>query len=168
MRKVLKPIVIIALMVLVVFMGTSLFAYGDSNGADSPEKVVDEFMEGFVSADADAIFNLIPTDFLLQYVPAVGMGIILEVAEKELEDGIRTLEEQGMAVSYEILGVKSISESQMEDIKNSYKETDITVSDAMLVETEIAVQSTEETDVLDMEFCVIKIGSTWYLDLTSI
>lgn len=164
-------VVIIAAVLIVIVAATQLF------GGRSYKKTVDMFITSIMQGDGKTLLKVIPED-LIEY----GMkedGITSRTAlEEELEDAIGNPEESLKEVygddwsySYKIVDTENFTSDELKDLKEEYHTElpDMKIKAAKRITIELSVKLGDEEEQSDtIDFSLIKIGRSWYIDFSSV
>lgn len=162
-----KTLGIIAGAVAVVLLVFLLF------GGQSYKSAVNNFMEGVFEADGNQILKSIPDELIDQAMEESGMsrkemasylgdelGSMFEELDYYLDD---------WSVSHKITGTDKYDSDELAELKEDYKDYyDIKIKDALIVEVEMTVKAAGMEESTEIEIGVIKIGSSWYVDMDNV
>ena len=170
-------IIAIVVVVLLALLGSAVFfGFGIGIGGRSYKKTIDELADAMDDGDVEELLDLIPKDVIVYALKQEGYT----GSDKEiLSQAHQMIQEQwsnsygsavlGIAldVSYEITGTENIKGDELSSLKDQYKEMDVRVSAAKRVTVDftldMAGMKTNNTQTLTL----IKVGRSWYLDVTS-
>ena len=169
--KIRPSIIAIAAAVLVVIIAaTQLF------GGRSYKKTIDLFITSVMDGDGAGLVKTLP-DELVEY----GMEQDGLTSRKELEQEMEVLlGDPGTSLNsmygddwsyeYEIVDTEDYTSDELKSLKEEYQTEikDIKIKDAKKVTVKLTLKVKDEDDQsTDVDLSVIKIGKTWYIDLTS-
>lgn len=163
-----KKVGIIAVAVIAIAAIAGIFALFGGKGY---EAVAEDFVEAYYTADAAGIVELIPekmVDYTLEDEGYDSLDAFIEEGNETLEAQMYFVElylGENLTVTSEILGVEDVSEDDLPVLKVDYEYYGIKVSEAKYVEIEYTVKGSEDEMTDTLEIPVIKIGSSWYLDV---
>ena len=166
-RKVGMIAVAVAV-VVVIILGVVLF------GGRSYKATVEKLFDALLDANAEAIFDLLPEkmiDYALEQngYDSDDLDVLIDDANETLQDQLDSLDSylgEGWKISYEILDTEDIKGDDLDDIKDAYEDADVKVSAAKYVEIEITVKADETESSRSLDVSLIKVGRSWYLDVT--
>ena len=159
--KVLK-IAGICVVVILIFL---LF------GGRSYKSVVNKYIDAIFDNDAKTIVDLAPSKLTKYLKEEDEYDEMIESANQELRiiNNLYLLyfDDGNYKVSHKITYKEDIKGNSLNYIKDNYKEIGINVKAAkdIEVETTLKLKDKETTDTY--YFTVIKVGGSWYLDVTS-
>lgn len=164
----------IAAILILVIVGIAAFSVFT---ARSYKATIDQYIEASISADAEAILDLIPDDVIDYMMDEEGLDDdeldeMIDDIEDELEDQLDKIEDyldDDWKYSYEIVDTDDVTGKDLRELKETYEDCDVQISKAKTVEVEITIES-ESADFENsntLEITVIKVGLSWYLDVTS-
>ena len=153
-------------LVLVIVLLFSIF------GGNSPEAAAEKFVDAMFEGDAGEIMDLIP-DELLEYM-ADEEDLDMDEMEENLQDGLDDMQEyyEEYDIEYkgcEVKKVKDMKKSQFRDLQDEYEdEFDMEVEDAKIVKVKVTIEQDGDKDSNTMEIIVIKVGGSYYVDMSSL
>jgi ketosteroid isomerase-like protein len=158
---------IVALIIGIIFLlpGSDT---GSSSGSESQRRtykdVVKDYFKAMETADAKLMMELLPEDMIKSIMKDEDM------TKKEMTDELQYMLDymfisaDQVKITYVLTDTEEVDEYDLDDLKEEYKdEYDIKVKDAMIVEVEVTVKVDGEKTTDDIELCLIKVGSSWYL-----
>lgn len=157
--------------VIVIFFAVK----GLGVGGRSYEKVVDKLVTAAFSGDLRAIMDLIPSKMIDQELASEG------ISRDELNDQIDQMSEMmkeqmksaddyvgaNWKVTHEILSAAEVTGDDLEDVKEDYAEANVKVSAAKHLEVKLTIKGDKDQDSNSINIMVVKVGSSWYLDVDS-
>ena len=165
-RRTFIPVVVVVLLLLAAFM---LF------GGRSYKATIDQFVDAQFRADAAAIFNLIPDEYIDYTLEEEGydrddFNDLLREVDKSIQDQLDTIKGylgENWSVSYEIVRVEDIKGDTLKEFKKAYRTKDVKISEAKFAEVEITITVDERDASFWQDISLIKVGRSWYLDVDS-
>lgn len=155
--------------VIVVILGIFLF------GGRSYKTTIKKFMDAELSADAEAVWDLMSPkmiDYALEqdgYAPDE-LDDLMDKTKEALQNQLDTLDNylgEGWTFTYKILDAENVKGDDLADIKDTYKDANIKVSAAKKVKVEFTVKADETENTNSLDISLIKVGRSWYLDIMS-
>lgn len=140
---------------------------------NSEQDVINALMDAYIKADMSNILELIPEQLM------ESDDLNREEIQQMIEDGNEKLQYiyslypsvfgDDWMMSYEIRALEEVESSKLREIRRTYKnygfELDITT--AKRVEVELNVSGSKEEGSSEMNFYLIKVKNSWYVDGTS-
>lgn len=166
-NKQIGMIAVAAVAVILIILVFFLF------GGRSYKKVVKEYVNAVYSADAKKFVSLVPDKVWDYTLEEEGYDkdeedLLIEELEDTLWDSKYDVDDamgENWKVSCAILADEDVTGRDLKEVKDAYKETEVKISGAKIVEAEITVTG-EETEVSETQkIPVIKVGRSWYLDV---
>ena len=159
------PMVVI---VVVIIAGIVFLLSGRSY-----KKTVDKFFNALFNADAATIMELVPEDKIRydmkQEDSDSSLSEVVGEMNEEIQDYLDTLNSSlgvDWDYSYSIVSEEDITGSELDDLKNVYKEANVSLSAAKNLDIQFQVEvdgSIEASDTITIP--VIKVGRSWYIDI---
>lgn len=158
-------IVIIVVALMIIILGVVLF------GGRSYKATIKKWVYATMNGDAEVIFELMP-EKMVDYVLEQN-GYDSNNLDEWIDGWNQKVEflSNAMAgyvgsvkISYEILDIEDIKGDDLDEIKDSYKEADVKVSAAKVVEVEITAKTDETEKSSSQDYTLIKVGRSWYFD----
>lgn len=163
-----KMIAVIAVIVVILLAGWLLF------GGRSYQDTVEEFFEASMDGDVRGVIELIPEDLIKNAMEAEGYDMgDMEGFITQAEDELQGMLAFGGALvgdldfDIDITGDTDIKGAGLQEIQEDYRAYDVDVSKAKNVQVTISLDAGALSGSEDIEVPVIKVGRSWYLDLSS-
>lgn len=142
-------------------------------GGQSYKTAVNSFMDGIFEGNGSKILKALPddvVDMMCEEEDMTEREMARELSEtmEEFTESFDYLVGEDWTVDYEIVDTDDYSRSDLRDLQEIYEEIDIDVKDAMTVIVELTVEADGESETLDMEIGVVKIGGSWYVDVQNV
>ena len=172
--NVLAVIIAVAALLGMSIVGClCLFVFG-GRGNDY-EDVVNQYIEASFTADAEAIFDLLPKDVIEYAMEEEGidedeLDELIDELDEELEDQLSAIEwylGDDWDLTYEIYWSEDLVGYELEDVQEMYEEVNVEVTAARVVEVNFLLESANFEISNSMDVCLIQAGRTWYLDAAS-
>ena len=160
---------------VVILAAVAVFFIVRGLGGSSYEKVVEKAINSVFDGDIKALVDLLPPDMLDYAMEQEGisqseldsqidqMGDMLKTEMKSLS----TEYGDDWKISQKILSETDVTGADLEDLQDDYSELNVKVTAAKKVNIEITISGSEGRDSNTTDFCVIKVGNSWYLDANS-
>ncbi len=167
-RPLNKKIIVAVIAVAIFVLGFFLF------GGRSYKATVKQYVNAQFEIDIAKVFKLVPKGVLEYAMEEEGvedLDELLEEASDAAQDQIDYIERylgEDWEISYEIVSAEKMSKKELEQLKKTYKKFDVKVSAARDVELELTIKAGETERSTSMDFSVIKVGRSWYLDVDSL
>lgn len=169
--KIRPSVIAIAAVVLVVIIAaTQLF------GGRSYKKTIDLFITSVMDGDGTGLVKTLPDELVEYGMEQDGLTSRQEL-EQEMEDllgdpetSLDSMYGDDWSYEYEIVDTENYTSDELESLKEEYQTEikDIKIKDAKKVTVKLTLKVKDEDDQsTDVDFSVIKIGKTWYIDLAS-
>lgn len=141
-------------------------------GGRSYKSVANKYIDAIFDNDAKAIINLAPSKVAKYLKQEDEYDDVIESGNRELNiiNNLYSLyfDDGKYKVSHKITYKEDIKDGSLDYIKNNYKELGVNVKAAKDIEVEVTLKSKDEEKTDTYYFTVIKVGRSWYLDVTSI
>ncbi len=141
----------------------------------SEKSTIDKFLEAAYSADAQAVLKLVPSK-AFDDLDDDDYDYVVDMLEDALEYdadriasrlGLRNATSLTKYMNYEIEDSDSLTGSKLAKIQDTYSELGIKVKAASYVEIDIWFNYDGEMYETSGDLTLIKVGSTWYIDMSS-
>lgn len=155
-----KVVVVLLLLVIVgVFTVKSLFGR-------SYKKAIAQYMEGSVQGDAELLLELVPEEAIRYCMDVVGYTDYGQMVDYIVDSfsGIAGVVDE-WDISYEITDTVDAEGIELKVIEENYKKIDVKIKDAKKVELDITANNEDIERNTELDVYLVKIGSSWYLDL---
>lgn len=162
------PIIPMVVIVVVIIAGIVFLLSGRSY-----KKTVDKFFNALFNADVATIMELVPEDKIRydmkQEDSDSSLSEVVGEMNEEIQDYLDTLNSflgVGWDYSYSIVSEEDITGSDLDDLKNVYKEANVSLSAAKNLDIQFQVEvdgSIEASDTITIP--VIKVARSWYIDI---
>ncbi len=163
-------IAITAVVLVVIIAATQLF------GGRSYKKTIDLFITSVMDGDGAGLVKTLPDELVEYGMEQDGLTSRQEL-EQEMEDllgdpetSLDSMYGDDWSYEYEIVDTENYTSDELESLKEEYQTEikDIKIKDAKKVTVKLTLKVKDEDDQsTDVDFSVIKIGKTWYIDLAS-
>ena len=170
-RSAGKKKVIIVMAAIVVILLVAWFAFGGRGYKDT----VEDFFEASLDGDVQGVLELLPEDLIKNAMASEGydmgdMEEFISQAEDELQ-GMLAL--GGTLVGdldfdIDITGDTDIKGADLQAIQEDYQTYNVDVSKAKYVHVTLSLDTGALSGSEDIEVPVIKVGRSWYLDVSSL
>ena len=137
-------------------------------GGRGYKATVEQFFDAAMEGDIDGIIDTIPPD-LIDYAKKNE-----DLDDEELETLVQQIEGQlqridGLlsGVGIEITGDSDITGDELKELQEEYREYDVKVKEAKNVDVTISLDAGLFSDSEDVEVPVVKVGRSWYIDISS-
>lgn len=170
-RSAGKKKVIIVMAAIVVILLVAWFAFGGRGYKDT----VEDFFEAGLDGDVQGVLELLPEDLIKNAMASEGydmgdMEEFISQAEDELQ-GMLAL--GGTLVGdldfdIDITGDTDIKGADLQAIQEDYQTYNVDVSKAKYVHVTLSLDTGALSGSEDIEVPVIKVGRSWYLDVSSL
>lgn len=146
---------------------------GQSFFGNSEQDVINVLMEAYLNAEMSNVLEVIPEQ-LLQSDDLDGQEI-----QKIIEDGNETLQHiyslypgifgDDWKMSYEVVTLEEVEKSKLREIRHTYKNygVELDITTAKRAEIELNVSGSKDKNSVEMNFYLIKVKNSWYVDWTS-
>lgn len=136
-------------------------------GGRSYKDVVKDYFKAIEKADAKLMIELLPDDMIKSIMKEEDMT--KKELTEDLQDELDDMHEyyDKVKISYEITDTEEFDKDDLKDLKKDYKEYDVKVKDAMVVEVKVTLEFDGRDISNTMELTLIKVGGSWYLDIDS-
>lgn len=166
-KKQIVPIMITLILAVVVLI-FPIFILSDQ----AEKKVIDQFIEGEMTCNAEMLVSLFPKEILDEMEKeGINRTAFEDKLERRLKSAMEMLnytDDKKIDYSYKIKNIKKISESDLIDIQDEYLEVcELEISKAVTAEIEVQVYEQEKTNNTTLEIGLMKINNGWYLDILS-
>lgn len=156
----------VLVLALVITAGVLLFGGGC-------ESTVNTFLEGVMEPDGSKVLKALPkedVEIMLEESGCEDRNELAEYLEENIEESFGYIEliYGDFEITWDILDARDVSRRDLKDIQAAYEdELDVKVSAAKEVEVELTARYGKEEEDKNVTFVVIKIGSSWYMDIDS-
>nr|WP_302651557.1 zinc ribbon domain-containing protein [uncultured Agathobaculum sp.] len=161
-----KVIAVIAGVVVVLLAVWLLF------GGRGYKDTVEDFFDACLDGDVQGIIELIPPDLIDNAMEQEGfsMGELASELGNELAGALSYGGAllQDLDLDVDIVGDTDITGDDLQYIQEDYETYDVKVSKAKNVQVVVSLDAGMLSGSDDMEIPVIKVGRSWYLDLSSL
>lgn len=157
-------IIAVAAVAVIALLISCFFIFGGRSYKD----VVRDYFKATEKADAKLMMELLPDD-LIKYVMKEEDMTKKEMTE-DLQDSLDMIHRyyDEVKISYEITDTEDFDKDELKEIKEMYKEIDVKVKDAMIVEVEVTMELDGDERTTTQELTLIKVGGSWYLDIEDV
>ena len=135
---------------------------------------VNRFIDSVFDADVKTLIKLLPKEAVEEIIEDEYYGDkkdFIKDGEKSLKatmEFMKIMYGDKVKISHEITKVKDIKDDDLEDLQDAYDdEWDIKVSAAKRITVKVTIKGSNEESEEKMEIVVLKIGSSWYIDVES-
>lgn len=138
----------------------------------SANATVKKYVKASLSGDVDKIVKLIPEDALdtALYESKMDEEEAMEYIEKKyskMHDQLYEVMGDDWKYSFKIVDDDDVSKKELREIQELYEEDcDLKVKAAKMIEIELTIKFDGNKATGKMEIPVVKIGRSWYLDVT--
>lgn len=136
---------------------------------------IKRLMNAIEEMDAKELLSVIPDGMVDHLLEEEGydrsqLDQLLDEYEEQLESSLGFLSYlgDGLDFSYKFLGDASLSASELKDLQDEYEEYDVKINSAKNVSVELTVKLGALENTQTMKITVIRVGSKWYIDVTSL
>lgn len=144
------------------------------SGGRGYKDTVEKYVYAQFKPDAAAMIELLPEKVIEYGLEEVGydedeFDEYLEEVNEEMQEYRDFLEiylGEDFTVSYEILIVEDVTGNDLDDLKEVYEDMDVKVSAAKTVEIKLTIKAGDNEETGNSVVSVIKVGRSWYLDVT--
>lgn len=144
-------------------------------GGRSYEKTIEKFVDAQFHADAGAIFDLIPKKMISYVMEEAGydadkFDAMIEDLNEEIQEQMEYLDAllgEEWKLDYKIQETEDVTGDRLDRIKENHREAGVKVSAAKIAEVELTISAGDFEQSNTMNIALVKVGRSWYLDVTS-
>lgn len=138
----------------------------------SAKSTVKKYIQASLSGEVEKIMKLIPEEALntALYESKMDEDEAMEYIENkysQMYDQLNELMDDDWKYSFKIVDEDDASKKELREIQEDYEDNcDLTVKAAKMIEVELTIKFDGNKGTAKMKIPVVKIGSSWYLDIT--
>lgn len=168
-------VVAVAIFIAVIVCG-ALFLRGKGGQSffgNSEQDVINVLMDAYIKADMSNVLEVVPEQLM------ESDGLDGEEIQQIIEDGNKNLQYiyslypsvfgDDWTMNYEVKALEEVESSKLREIRRTYKNygAELDITTAKRAEIELNVSGSKDESSVGLNFYLIKVKNSWYVDWTS-
>jgi len=160
-RTAIIAALVVGLVAIAGFAVILVLMFSGAKGSDSPEEVVEVYIDAMIDGDVDAMVDLFPEGALAKL--AESQGMTESQFKSQLETAVAMIKGMVNKDNFNIGTSSNLSTSEYNDVVSRNASLGYSISDAKKVTMTMSFMGSSQSE----DIIVIKIDGKWYLDLDS-